>query len=314
MAAINERIGFGFRPADAASSLEKIIRADEAGFSTVWAVNPALGRDTLTIFAAATQRTSAARLGTSIVPAFSRHPLAMITQVGVLEDLAPGRIRLGVGTSHQRTMIAAYGLEFQHPLAQLREYLSVIRPALRDGEVDFKGEFYTAKAKFTTAPNTPILISALREHAFEMAGELTDGGISWVTPVDYLVSTSLAALERGARAAGRPTPPLIAHTFVSARADRDAVRKAVRANLAYYVEAPFYQRMFAAAGYPLGPGNEISDAAIDALTISGDAGAIKEQIQSRLDAGIAELLLDVVPMGTDQTAEENAVFQIIRSM
>jgi hypothetical protein len=190
----------------------------------------------------------------------------------------------------------------------------VIRPALRDGEVNFSGEFYTAKAKFTTAPDTPVLISALREHAFEMAGELSDGGISWVTPVDYLVSTSLAALERGARSAGRPTPPLIAHTFISARTDRAMVRKAVKANLAYYVEAPFYQRMFAAAGYPLGPGNEISDAAIDALTISGDAGEIREQIHSRLDSGIGELLLDVVPMGTNQVAEEDAVFKIVRAL
>jgi alkanesulfonate monooxygenase SsuD/methylene tetrahydromethanopterin reductase-like flavin-dependent oxidoreductase (luciferase family) len=312
VANLRDRIGFGFRPSDAASAVEKIVRAEEAGISTAWVVMPALNRDTPTLLAAAAMRTSAIRLGTSIVPAFTRHPFVLVTQTHVVEDLAPGRFRLGVGTSHQRTMIAAYRFEFASPLAQLREYIDVLRPALHEGKVDYSGDFYQAKATFPVVPKTPILMSALRERAFEMAGELTDGGISWVTPADYLASTSKPALERGAKAAGRPTPPLIAHTFVSARTDRDAVRKAVRANLAYYVEAPFYQRMFTAAGYPLGPGNEISDAAIDALTISGEPSDIMEGIHKRLESGIDEVLLDVIPMGDDQTAEEDAVFAVVR--
>jgi alkanesulfonate monooxygenase SsuD/methylene tetrahydromethanopterin reductase-like flavin-dependent oxidoreductase (luciferase family) len=313
VANLRDKIGFGFRPTDAASAVEKIVRADEAGFSTAWVVMPALNRDTPTLLAAAAMRTSAIRLGTSIVPAFTRHPLALVTQTHVLEDLAPRRIRLGVGTSHQRTMIAAYRFEFAQPLAQLREYIEVLRPALHEGSVDFEGEFYQAKATFPLAPRTPVLMSALRETAFELAGELTDGAISWITPADYLASTSRLALERGAKAAGRPTPPLIAHTFISARTDRDEVRKAVRANLKYYVEAPFYQRMFAAAGYPLGPGNAISDAAIDALTISGESSELIEGMHKRLASGIDELLIDVVPIGDDQTAEEDAVFAVVSS-
>lgn len=313
MTSVQDRIGFGFRPSDAKSAVDKIVRAEAAGFSTAWTVMPALNRDTPTILAAAAMRTSTINLGTAIVPAFTRHPLALVTQTLALEDLAPGRVRLGVGTSHQRTMIAAYGFAFEHPLDQLREYLGVLRSALHEGKVDFEGKYYTAHAKFPNAPMTPLLVSALRERAFELAGELSDGGISWITPSEHLTSVSKLAIARGAERAGRPVPPIVAHTFVSARQDRDSVRKAVRANLRYYVEAPFYQRMFAASGYPLGPGNTVTDELLDALTISGDPGAIADGLRARLASGLDELLIDVVP-GDDQTAEEDAVFRIIASL
>jgi alkanesulfonate monooxygenase SsuD/methylene tetrahydromethanopterin reductase-like flavin-dependent oxidoreductase (luciferase family) len=313
VARIQDRIGFGFRPSDATSAIDKIVRAEEAGFSTAWTVMPALNRDTPTILAAAAMRTGVIKLGTSIVPAFTRHPLALVTQALAIEDLAPGRLRLGIGTSHQRTMIAAYGFEFSKPLTQLREYLTVLRTALHDGKVDMTGEFYTAHAAFPNASGTPVLISALREHAFELAGELSDGGISWITPASYLTSVSKPAMERGAQMANRPVPPLIAHIFVSARENREHVRSAVRATLKYYAEAPFYQKMFAASGFPLGENNAIPDGLLDAITISGSRGEIAEGLQSRLDSGIDELLIDVVP-GDDQITEEGAVFEVVRSL
>jgi len=196
---------------------------------------------------------------------------------------------------------------------QLREYLTVLRTALHDGKVDIAGEFYTAHAAFQNPPGTPVLISALREHAFELAGELSDGGISWITPANYLTSVSKPAMERGAKRANRPVPPLIAHVFVSASEHREQVRGAVRASLKYYAEAPFYQKMFAASGFPLGANNAIPDGLLDAITVSGSRSEIAESLQSRLESGIDELLIDVVP-GDDQTAEEDAVFEMVRSL
>lgn len=313
MTTIHHRIGFVFRPSDARTALETIVRAEAAGFSTVWTVMPALNRDTMTIFGAAAARTDRIRLGTAIVPAFTRHPLALATQALAIEDLAPGRLRLGIGTSHQRTMIAAYGFDFGKPLAQLRDYLAVLRPALSAGKVEHEGPYYTGRADFATAAGTPILVSALRENAWELAGELSDGGISWITPARYLTDVARPAMSRGAERAGRPVPPLLAHTFVSASTDRAAVLSAVRANLRYYVTAPFYQRMFAAAGFPLDPGSEPSEALLDALTVSGMPDDLRAGLRARLDGGIDELLIDVVPQ-TDPIDDQTAVFNAISGM
>lgn len=310
MATIDDRIGFVFRPSDGRTALETISRAEAAGFSTVWTVMPALNRDTMTLFAAAAVRTERIRLGTAIVPAFTRHPLALATQALAIEDIAPGRLRLGIGTSHQRTMIAAYGFDFSKPLAQLRDYIAVLRPALATGKVDHEGLYYTGRADFSTAPGTPIIVSALRENAWELAGELSDGGMSWITPVRYLVDVARPAMARGADRAGRATPPLLAHTFVSASTDRVAVLAAVRANLSYYVTAPFYQKMFAAAGFALGSDNEPPEALLDALAVSGTPEEIRAGLQARLAGGIDELLVDAVPM-TNPVDDQNAVFEAI---
>lgn len=307
---LRERLGYGFTPSNAKTALETIERADAAGVPTVWTVMSALNRDTLTLYGAAAVRTSTVTLGTAIVPAFTRHPLATATQMMTLEELAPGRFRLGVGTAHQRTMIPAYGLPFDRPLSQLREYLQVLRPVLQTGAVTFNGEFYKVDAKLPMTPGTPVLISTLRERAFELAGELTDGAITWLCPIEYIARVGRPALERGARTAGRPTPPIVAQVLVSPRTDRDAVRAAARKGLAYYAAAVFYQRMFAAAGFPLGDDLAIPDALIDALVVSGSEEEIAEALRVRLESGPDELLLNLVP-SDDPRADEDAIFRLI---
>src|SRR5215211_7111985 len=266
-----ERLGYGFRPAEAKSALDVIQRAESAGLLTVWTVMPALGRDTLTLYAAAAVQTNSIMLGTAIVPAFTRHPVAMATQMMTLEDLAPGRFRLGIGTSHQRSMIPAYGLPFDRPLSQLREYLQIIRSVLQQGSFAFAGQFYKGEAKFLTTPGTPVLISALGPNAFELAGEAADGAISWVCPPSYLQNVALPAMRRGAAKADRRTPPLVAHTLVAPSANLAEVRASARKFLSYYQDRPYYLQMLAAAGYPSDA--EVSDKLIDALVISGDDGA-----------------------------------------
>ncbi len=304
------RINLAFVPASVAHALDLIVRAEAAGVDTAWAVMRATAPDTPTIFAAAAVRTERIRLGTAIVPAFTRHPLALATQALALEELAPGRLRLGIGPSHARTMEAVYHLPFDRPLAQLREYLHVLRTVLRDGRVSFAGDFYRVDADLGAAPGTPVLISALRAPAFALASELSDGGISWLCPIDYLLAVAKPALAQGAERAGRPAPPLIAHALVAPQTDRDVVRAAAREQLGYYAAAPFYARMFADAGFPLGPDGGVSDALIDALVVSGDDAAIAAGLRERLDRGLDELLVSLI-VGPDRRADEDALLRVL---
>jgi alkanesulfonate monooxygenase SsuD/methylene tetrahydromethanopterin reductase-like flavin-dependent oxidoreductase (luciferase family) len=307
---IRERLGYGFRPADAKSALGVIQRAESAGVPTVWTVMPALGRDTLTLHAAAAVQTSSIMLGTAIVPAFTRHPVAIATQMMTLEDLAPGRFRLGIGTAHQRTMIPAYGLPFDRPLSQLRDYLDVLQPLLTTGQVKHEGEFYQADAKLPSTTGTPLLISTLREHAFELAGERTDGAITWLCPFEYIERVGKPALDRGAASAGRSSPPIVAHVLVSPRTDREQVRANARKTLSYYASAVFYQRMFADAGFPIGADLSVPDALIDALVVSGNDDEIADGLRTRLGRGADELLLNLVE-SDDLRADEDALFRLI---
>jgi alkanesulfonate monooxygenase SsuD/methylene tetrahydromethanopterin reductase-like flavin-dependent oxidoreductase (luciferase family) len=308
---LHDRVGLAFTPnEDAMSAIDLIRRADQAGVSTVWLIMPANGLDIMSIFAAALPRTDQIRIGTAILPAFTRHPITTANQVRVLDQIRPGSVRLGLGTAHARTMVDVFHLPFGKPLSQLREYLEVVRPLLQEGEVHFKGDFYHVDVTVPQPTATPVYIAALRAPAFTLAGSHSDGAISWNCPVSYLKEHSLPALARGAGSTGRPVPPLLAHVPVVNSADPAEVNAAARQALSYYKGAPFYARMWADAGYPLDENGDVTDELIDDLVVSGTEDEIRQKLVNRLDAGLDELL--VHPMfRTDRRADEEAFLRIL---
>src|SRR5690606_15549291 len=123
-----------------------------------------------------------------------------------------------------------YRLPFEKPLEHLREYITVLRTILREGEVDFTGKRPAAHLQLPPPARTSVrvLAGALRPNAFRMCGELTDGAISWMCPLPYLRDVAAPALQEGAQAAGRPKPPLIAHVNVAVCEQAQAVRDTIR--------------------------------------------------------------------------------------
>src|SRR5260370_12068146 len=122
--------------------------------------------DTLGIFAAATVQTSRVRLGTAIVPTYPRHPLALAQQALTISDLAPERLRLGVGPSHRPIIEEVYGIPMTAPLAHLREYVTVLRATLWDGKVAYQRPFYTRNTTFPPTPPLPFLFPSSRDRPF----------------------------------------------------------------------------------------------------------------------------------------------------
>lgn len=305
-----ERVGFNVRRVRPTEAIDVIRLAEEAGVETIWMTMGATGVDTLTLYAAAAVQTERVKLGTAIVPAFTRHPLSLATQALALDGIAPGRVRLGIGTSHGPSFAKPYGLSLDRPVDRLREYVQVARPAIQEGRVTFSGDFYQVDATLPYSANMPLLVSALRQNAWELAGEHSDGGISWLCPVDFLLQEALPAMRLGAERAGRETPPLIAHVPVALMTDPADVRAAMRSQMGGYPRLPFYARMFEASGYPVGPNGEYSDELLDHLVVSGSDEAIVDRLTELLAQGLDELLVMLVH-GDDQQAEEQRLMQII---
>src|SRR5947209_16373426 len=135
---IRDRVGLVIEARDVASAINRIREAEHAGVQQAWMTQSAGMLDTLTLFAAAATQTTRIRLGTSIVPVYPRHPLVMAQQAATIDALAPGRFRLGVGTSHRHVMENVYGLSMPSPLAYLREYVEVMRQVLLESLVDHR--------------------------------------------------------------------------------------------------------------------------------------------------------------------------------
>jgi alkanesulfonate monooxygenase SsuD/methylene tetrahydromethanopterin reductase-like flavin-dependent oxidoreductase (luciferase family) len=148
---LKERVGLVVTGADAKAVIALIVAAEAAGVRQVWMTQGSLASnifndltleailaaavDTLTLFAVAMTQTSSIRMGTAIVPTYPRHPLALVQQTLTIEDLAPGRLRLGVGPSHRPVIEDVYGIPMQKPLEHEREYVEVLRGALWEGKV-----------------------------------------------------------------------------------------------------------------------------------------------------------------------------------
>ena len=304
------RIGISIAAADPPALVALIEEAEAAGVEQLWMIQNPVSADTLTVFAAAFGRTSRLRLGTSIVPTYPRHPLALAQQAATVAALGHGRLRLGVGPSHRPTIEGTYGIPMEAPLEHLKEYVGVLRAALWDGKVDHQGRFFTAKATLPDPPRVPLLISALGARAFRLAGEVSDGAISWNCPASYLRDVALPALHAGARFARRPTPPLIAHVWVALSTHRVTVRDAAKKWLAGYARLPFYANMFAAAGYPVEDDGSVSDGLVESLVVMGDESAIATRLNELLAGGLDELLLAVVPL-SDEAAERRRLFGLV---
>jgi alkanesulfonate monooxygenase SsuD/methylene tetrahydromethanopterin reductase-like flavin-dependent oxidoreductase (luciferase family) len=313
MTSNRDRVGIALFSRSAEAVVDLCVRAERANLNSVWVIMPATALDSLTLLGAAAMKTERITLGTSIVPAFTRHPLAFVTQALALEGLAPGRFDLGIGSAHARTMVDVYHVDFDRPLRRLIEYLQIVQPVLKTGSVHFEGEFYRADASFPRAPGTPVPIAALRAPAFRVAGRLADGAMSWNCPTAYMQQVAMPALQEGADSAGRDRPRLMVHVPVMVTTDRDELHRKAGEQLGYYAAAPFYARMFADAGYPLLPNGSVSPQLIDDLIVSGTPDEIAAQLRHRLDLGFDVLMVN--PLRTEDDARhEDQVLEILGGM
>ncbi|HEX2908444.1 MAG TPA: LLM class flavin-dependent oxidoreductase [Phototrophicaceae bacterium] len=311
--ALQDRIGIGIWSGDATRILAQIQAAEAAGLKQVWVTQSPTTADTLSVLAAAAAQTQNIRLGTAIIPLFPRPPLLVAQQVFTIEDLAPGRFRLGLGVGNPAVTETAYGQDYAPPLARLREYFNVLRPLLWDGCADFHGQFFDITVEEFPVTRTPILISALGAKAFRLAGEIADGAISWMCPLEYLRATALPALREGAAAAGRSQPPLIAHVPVSLTADVEAARAVARQTLDFFLKSPTYVSMFTAAGFAVQQAAQAVEALIDELFVMGEEAQVAERLQAILASGIDEIVVGPVALG-DETEMRARLAKLIISL
>lgn len=302
-------IGVAIQASDAASAVKQVVAAEAAGIPAVWSTTGGVQADALTWFAAAGVRTDRVLMGSSIIPTWPRNPVFIAQQAITIEALAPGRFRLGIGPSTEAAM-RAFGVEFRSPLAQLREYLIVLRSLLHDGEVEFEGSFVRAKARIARPVEMPVMASALQPRAFELCGELADGAISWVCPPAYLVEHALPAMQKGAEAAGRETPPLLMHVPVCVSDDPEQVLAAAQRQIGGYPRFQFYREMFATAGYA-GAAEGLSMELVDALVPHGSEEQVAERLLELLDMGMGELLAMPLIVGDDRQGSTERAFAAV---
>src|SRR3954469_24278047 len=198
-------------------SLERIVagatKAASDGFSSYWLAQ-IFNADALTAITVAAAQVPEIEFGTAVIPIQPRHPQALAAQALTTQAAIGNRLALGIGLSHQFVVEHVFGQSFEKPARHMREYLSILGPALNGGKVQFKGETMSADTSFgpITVPGAescPVLIAALAPLMLKMAGTLADGTITWMTGpgtvADHIVPTMGGAAEKE----GRPAPRVV---------------------------------------------------------------------------------------------------------
>ena len=189
--------------------LARIKQAEEDGFDSFWIPHiSARGYDALTTLALAGMQTSRIELGVGVVPTYPRHPAALAQQALTTATASNGRFILGIGPSHRPGMEEGFGIPYDRPALHTREYLSVMRPLLEEGAVQFNGEFFNVNLELAALerPACPILVSALAPQMLNLAGQLADGTVTWMAGPRTIESHITPRISRAAENTGRAAP------------------------------------------------------------------------------------------------------------
>ncbi len=282
--------------------IDGIVAADHDGLDTAWLTVGGPAPDPFAVFVgAALSGAERITFGTSIVPTYPRHPISMVQGAATVDQIAPGRLFLGLGPSHKPAIEGTWGIPFHKPLSHLREYVTICRALLEQGEVAHEGELITARGRLPGGPTqVKTMISALRERAWSLSGEITDGGISWMSPLPYIRDVALPAQQAGADRAGRERPAMVVHTPIILSQDQDAIHAAARRQFGFYQRLPYYSQMLKDAGYDEAAGADFTDRMADALIISGSESEVGDAVRSMHDDyGVDEMLGAIVVLEED---------------
>ena len=183
--------------------------AEEKGFDAVWQAESRLVREATVPMAAFASVTERIKVGSGVVDCWSRNPARLAATFSTLDDLAPGRVLLGIGAWWD-PLAQKVGITRAKPLRAMREIVTAVRGLLANERVTFHGEFvhldgveldYVYQER--RPKDVPIYIGATGLQMMELTGEIADGAV-----LNYLVSPdynqqAIEALERGAAKAGR---------------------------------------------------------------------------------------------------------------
>ena len=290
----------------------KLSELADLGYTDIWSAESD-GADAFTPLAMAAAWEPRLRLGTAIVPAYTRAPACLAQSVASLADAAPGRFAIGIGSSSNVIVERWNGVPFEEPYKKVRDIVRFLNDAL-DGEKVKKSydtfEINGFRLGVRPEQRPPILVAALREGMLKMAGREADGVIiNWLSAYD--VSTVVPVVTK---AAGGDEKEVVARIFCCPSENADVVRASAKFAIAAYLNVPVYaafhewlgrgeqlQGMWDAwkAGDRKAALAEIPDSVVDELVVHGSPEHCRAQIQAYFDNGVTTSSLAIMPLDPD---------------
>ena len=281
----------------------------ELGYKEAWS-SEANGPDAFMPLVLGAIHAPELRLGTAIVPAFTRGPALMAQSVATIAAIAPSRFVLGIGSSSNVIVESWNGIPFQEPYKKTRDLVRFLKIALTGEKVD--AEFETMQVKgfrLGMPPPTqrvPILVAALREGMLRLAGQEGDGAIiNWLS-ADDVKTVSKIVHDQG------PEKEIVARIFVCPNEDSETVRLQAKRAIASYLNVPVYRKFHEWLGrsdileehWKLWDSGDradsleaMPDSVVDDLIVHGTPKQCRDLIDRYIENGVTTAALMIMPFG-----------------
>src|SRR6476661_2714948 len=301
-------------------SLDVAREADALGCESVW-VAEANAAEAMSLLGAISQSAPHVGLGTGVVALQLRTPPLHAMAAATLQQLAGDRaVYLGIGISSPAVAGQWHGAGYtDRPIAQVREFVALLRECLTGETVTFAGDFYAVK-RFRlgvrlgeTRPQ--IFVAALNEQMLRLAGSIADGVL-----LNYLPASRVPWCVERVREGGDAAVYAYVHCGVT---DRDRYADLARKDLLNYAVVDAYANQFARAGFEHDVADfrekwkardrdaalaAIGDAWVDDIQIMGDAAHVRAKVDAYEQAG-AHPIVFALPWGEDRRATISETLQ-----
>ena len=301
--------------------------AEGEGFDDVW-FSDSGGIDALSLAAAIGVQTRRVRIGTAVIPVYTRTPAVFAASAYALHHACGGRFILGLGSSSQTMMEQWHGVEFAKPLARVRETATLVRALLTGERSGFDGETLRShgyRQPPLPAGSVPIHLAALRGRMLELAGEMGDGVVVNLFPIRALPKI-MEHIGRGAERAGRALADreIVCRHQVLVTDDKPAARALIRQRFAPYYATPVYNRFLAWAGFEETAATieagwaardrerttgALDDALVDEIAVLGTADECRARVRELAAGGITT---HIIACPSDDPADQRRTYDSFR--
>jgi 5,10-methylenetetrahydromethanopterin reductase len=308
--------------------MDAAAEAEALGYDSVWMHESLFQRDVVTYISAMSSATRSIRICSGAINTFTRHPVTVATTFASLSELSSGRVTLGLGLGSFPTIpllgYHVFPVGETRPLRRIGEYVEVIREVWKGGKVEFEGEFFKVHGLamgFNLEAPVPIFIASLSPKGLALAGRVADGAIlspalntAWGTQkmVDAVRAGESVAAGGAER---RPKSSVEKASYMLTSVDPDPVKARAAVRDYYFfvfqlsdVVKPEVLAPYGVTEKDLLPVREayrrgdlaeakrlIPEAAVEALTVSGNADHAAQRIEEYRKAGVTLPIL--MPIG-----------------
>jgi 5,10-methylenetetrahydromethanopterin reductase len=265
------------------SYLEELTEARDQGFQRMWTTQLMWEPDLLTVMAAVLGQVDGIEVGTAVLPLQVQHPSLLAQRALVVNQIAGGRLKLGLGVNHPGVTDEMWGIPFEKPLRLMREYLDGLLPLLAGKPADAVGEMVTTRValQIPGAPAPEVYLAALGPQMLELAGRRSAGTVTWMTGPKTLAQHIGPTLREAAVAAGRPADAVrvVAVLPICVTDDVDSARALAAEEFALYGQLPSYRAVLDREGYE-GP---------EDIALIGDEATVLDRLAELRQGGLDEL-------------------------